>query len=131
MEAVFKFTPVSRASRWLSYVVSAVPCFFLSFSAVMKLVKPPGLEEGFASVGWPVALATPLGILELACVVVYLVPRTTILGAILITAYMGGAVATHVRIADAFVMQVCLGILVWLGIWLRDLRLRDLLPVVK
>ena len=108
MEAVVKFIPVSRMERWLSYVVSAVPCFFLSFSAVMKVVKPPGFEEGFASVGWPVELATPLGILELGCVVVYLVPRTAILGAILITAYMGGAVATHLRIADAFIIQICL-----------------------
>jgi hypothetical protein len=129
METAIRFTPVSTAARWISYFVSAVPCLLLTFSAAMKLIKPPGIEEGFAFLGWPVELATPLGILESGCVVVYLIPRTAVLGAILVTAYMGGAVATHVRIGDAFIIQVCLGILVWFGIWLRIPRLRELIPL--
>ena len=131
METAIKFAPVSKPALWLSYVVSAVPCLLLTFSAVMKLVKPAGIDEGFAFLGWPMELASPLAILELACVIVYLIPRTAVLGAILVTGYMGGAIATHVRVGDVFIIQVCLGILVWLGIWLRIPRLRELIPLHK
>lgn len=79
--------------------------------------------------GWSIHLAVPLGILEIAVTLIYLYPRTAVLGAILVTGYLGGAVATHVRIGDAFWMPVLLGVLVWGGLFLRDLRLRALLPI--
>lgn len=119
--------PISKGVLRTSYIMTALPVLMFGFSAVMKLAHPPGLDKGFEHLGWPVRLATPLGILELACVIVYLVPRTTVLGAILVTAYLGGATATHVRVGDPFVMQPLLGVLVWGGLFLRDPRLRALL----
>jgi hypothetical protein len=114
---------------WAGWIVGAVPVLFLASSGVMKLVKPPFLMEGFAKYGYDESVLLPLGIVELACTVVYLIPRTSVLGAILLTGYMGGAVATHLRAGEPFFFQVGLGILVWLGLYLRDYRLRALLPL--
>lgn len=101
----------------------------LIFSAAIKLTKPPGFAEQFAHLGWPIGLAVPLGILEAGCALIYLLPSTSVLGAILITGYLGGAIATHVRLGEPFLAPVALGMLVWLGPYLRDARLRDLLPL--
>ena len=95
----------------------------------MKLAGGPQLAEGFAHLGWPTSLAVPLGVLEIGCVAIYFVPATSVLGAILLTGYLGGAVATHVRLGEPFGVQVLLGVLVWLGLYLRDARLRALLPL--
>ena len=111
------------------YVVSALPVLLLLFSGVMKLVKPAEVVEGFGKLGWDESLALGLGILELACTVIYVIPRTSVLGAILLTGYLGGATATHVRIGDQFFGPVILGVLVWGGLYLRDPRLRALLPL--
>ena len=122
-------TPVSKKMLWTGRIMSTVPVLVLVFSGVMKLAKPPGLAEGFAHLGYPVSLALGLGILELACTIVYVVPRTSILGAILLTGYLGGATATHVRVGDPFYGQVILGVLVWGGLYLREARLRALIPL--
>jgi hypothetical protein len=98
-------------------------------SAVMKFVKPDDVVKGFAHLGWPENLAVGLGILEIACTVIYVIPRTAVLGAILLTGYLGGAIATHVRIGDPFYVPIILGVLVWGGLYLRDARLRALLPL--
>jgi hypothetical protein len=96
----------------------------------MKLVHPPQLAEGFKTLGWPEEYALGLGILEIACAVVYLIPQTSVLGAILMTGYLGGAIATHVRVGQFGVIpQIGLGVLVWLGLYLRDPRLRALVPI--
>jgi len=95
----------------------------------MKLMKPPAVEEGFVHLGYPMSLALGLGILEIACAVIYVIPRTSILGAILLTAYLGGATATQVRVGDAFLGPVIAGVLVWGGLFLRDQRLRALIPL--
>jgi hypothetical protein len=121
--------PVSRAAFWTGCVFSAVPVLMLIMSGVMKLVKPGFVVEGFTHLGWPESYALGLGILELACVVVYLIPQTAMLGAILMTGYLGGAIATHTRVGELMVApQVGLGILVWLGLYLREPRLRALMP---
>jgi len=111
--------------------MSALPALMLIFSGAMKFSKNPSLAEGFAHLGWPIGAATGLGLLELGCVALYLIPRTAVLGAILLTGYMGGAIATHVRIGEAVVPQVIFGILIWGGLYLRDLRLRALLPLTR
>ncbi len=103
----------------------------LLFSAAMKFAGGAQLAEAFGHLGLPPALAVPLGILELAVTVLYLVPPTRVLGAILVTGYMGGAVATHVRIGDPFWVQVLLGVMIWGGLYLRDARLRALLPLTR
>lgn len=109
--------------------MSALPALMLLFSAGMKLANAPGLDQGFAHLGWPVSLALTLGLLELACTVLYLIPRTAVLGAILLTGYLGGAVAAHVRIGEPFFVQVLLGMLVWGGLYLREPRLQALIPL--
>ncbi len=118
----------SKTKSWVGWAVGVLPALALLASGAGKLVGSPQLSEGFAHLGWPISLAVPLGILEISCVLLYLIPRTSVLGAILVTGYMGGAVATHVRIGEAFFVQVLLGALFWLGLYLRDARLRALLP---
>jgi hypothetical protein len=113
---------------WLGWVLSILPCLVLFMSASMKFIKPTGFDEGMAHMGWPMDKASPLGIVEISCTIIYLIPKTAVLGAILLAAYMGGAVATHVRIGDPFFVQVLVGVFVWLGLWLREPRLRALTP---
>jgi hypothetical protein len=101
----------------------------LLLSAGFKFAKPQMVLDGFRTMGWPERLALALGIVELACTVLYVIPRTSVLGAVLLTGYLGGATATHVRIGDPFYTTVGLGVLVWLGLYLREPRLRALLPL--
>ena len=114
---------------WAGRIMSALPVLMLLLSGVMKLVKPASVVEGFVRLGYPESLALGIGIVELACAALYVVPRTSVLGAILLTAYLGGATATHVRIGEPFFMPILLGVLVWGGLFLRDERLRALLPL--
>lgn len=120
----------SRKMLWVSYIVSAIPVLMLLLSGVMKLIPSPQLTEGFEHLGWQIGQAQLLAIIELSCVILYLIPWTAVLGAILVAAYLGGATATHVRISDysQFFIPIILGILAWLGLWLRDPRLRQLVP---
>lgn len=121
--------PASKALLWGGWIMGVLPALMLLFSGVMKLVQPEGMEKGFNDLGWDLSTALLLGIVEIACVVIYLAPRTAVLGAILLTGYMGGAIATHVRIGEAFYMQLFVGMLFWGGLWLRDARVRALLPL--
>lgn len=124
-----QLAPVSKKLLWVGRIASALPVLMLLFSGGMKLVKPAVVVQEFARLGYPEGLVLGIGVLELACTVVYIVPRTSVLGAILLTAYLGGATATHVRISDPFYGPVVIGVLVWLGLFLRDERLRRLLPL--
>ena len=126
---VTQTSPVSKKMLWTGYIVSVLPVLMLTMSAVMKFVKPAPVVEGFAHLGWPENLALALGILEIVCTIIYVIPQTAVLGAILLTGYLGGATATHVRIGESFFMPIVLGVLVWLGIYLRDGRLRALIPL--
>jgi hypothetical protein len=116
---------------WTGRVLSALPVLLMVFSASMKLMHAPAfLEQWVGKFGYPESSATGIGLLELACAIVYVIPRTAVLGAVLVTGYLGGAVATHVRIGDpSFMMPLLLGILAWAGIYLRDERLHALLPL--
>lgn len=129
MTPVAESRPVSKKALWSGCVISALPVLMLLFSAVMKFVKPPEVVEGFTHLGLPESLALGLGILELACTVFYVIPQTAVLGAILLTGYLGGATATHLRVGDPYFMPVILGVLVWGGLFLRDARLRALIPL--
>jgi len=120
---------VSKKLLWAGWIASALPVLMLIVSGVMKFVKPAPLVEGFARFGYSDSLALGIGIVELACTVIYLIPRTSVLGAILLTGYLGGATATHVRIGDPFFVPIVLGVLVWAGLLLREERLRALLPL--
>lgn len=121
--------PVAKTTLWVGRITSALPVLMLLFSGIMKLVKPEQLVAEFGRLGYAETAALGLGILELVCTVIYMIPRTAVLGAILLTGYLGGATATHVRIGDPFFVPIILGVLVWGGLYLRDARLRALLPL--
>jgi hypothetical protein len=120
---------VSKKALWTGYIMSAIPTLMLLFSAVMKFANPPPVADGFRRLGFPENFAFGLGVLELCCTLLYLIPRTSVLGAILLTGYLGGAVVTHLRVGDAFVGPVIFGVLIWGGLFLRDPRLRALIPL--
>jgi hypothetical protein len=114
---------------WFGRAMSAVPVLMLLMSGVMKLLKPQPVIDGFVHFGFPLGMIAGLGILEILCTVVYLIPGTSILGAILVTGYLGGATVTTLRVGDSsYPMPVILGILAWGGLYLRDPRLRALIP---
>jgi len=117
---------------WAGWVLSALPALGLVFSGVMKLIQPENMKETFDHLGWDMNIAFTLGIVELACTLIYLSPRTSVVGAILLTGYLGGATATHVRIGElGFIFPIICGVLVWGGLYLRDARLRALLPLTS
>ena len=129
MQSATHTAPVSTKRLWAGRIMSALPVLMLLFSGVMKLVKPASVVEEFARLGYPDSVALGIGILEIVCTVVYVIPRTSMLGAILLTGYLGGATATHVRIGDPFFFPIVFGVLVWGGLFLRDDRLRALIPL--
>jgi hypothetical protein len=105
-----------------------LPALLLLFSGTMKLFKVPAVIERMAHYGYPEHLIVLIGILEVGCTIVYLVPRTAVLGAILMTAYLGGATATNVRVGDSsFIGPILAGVFVWAGLYLRDRRLSEFL----
>jgi len=113
----------------VSWVLSALAAAMLVFSAILKLKGGPELDKGMEHLGLPARMVLPLAILELACTVIYLVPSTAVLGAILLAGYMGGAICTHWRAGDPFIVQIVLGVVLWLGLYLREPRLKALLPL--
>jgi len=125
-------TTVSKPMLWTGRIMSALPVLIVLLGAVMKLMKLPAVVEGFAHAGAPQKLIIPVGLIELSCVVIYLIPQTAVLGAILMTGLLGGATITTLRVGDpTFPMPVILGMLAWGGLYLRDVRLRELIPLRK
>jgi DoxX-like family len=124
---------LSKGRLWTGRIMSALPALFLLIDAVGKLVKPAPVVEGTVQLGYPESVLLGLGIVLLTCTVLYVIPRTAIFGAILLTGYLGGAVATHVRVGSPFfshiLFPVYLAVLIWGGLYLRDERLRALIPV--
>jgi hypothetical protein len=120
--------PRIRAGR----ILSTLAVLFLAFDASMKLLRLPQALDGTVALGYPAAVLLPLGIVQLLCLILYVTPRTSVLGAILWTGYLGGAVATHVRLGNPLFSHILfptyVAALLWLGLWLRDARLRSLLP---
>ena len=110
-------------------MITGLASVLFVFSAAMKVKGGPELAQGMAHLGLPDAMVLPLAILELSCVVIYLIPATSVLGAILLAGYVGGAICTHWRVGDPFFVQVLLGLFVWLGIYLREPRLASLIPI--
>jgi DoxX-like family len=114
---------------WVGRVISLLVALLFVFSAVMKAMGIAAVKEGMAHLGLREPMLVPLAVIELACAVLYLVPATAVLGAILLTGFIGGTIVTHWRVAEPVYIQVALGLLVWLGLYLREERLRALLPV--
>lgn len=135
MEIASQAAPISKKQLWAGRIISALPILFLLVDGIMKLVKPPVVVSGTVELGYTESVIVPLGILLTLCTVLYAIPRTSVLGAILLTGYLGGAVATQVRVGNPvsthILFPVYLGVLIWLGIYFRDERLRSLVPLTK
>ncbi len=125
--------PVSKARLSAGHILSAVPVLFLLFDSVIKFTTIEPVVESFRQLGYPVSLGLGIGVIELVCLVLYVIPRTSVLGAILLTGYLGGAVATHVRVGSPLLTHILFPIyvaaLVWGGLFLREGRLRALIPL--
>ena len=138
MEATFDSHAISTtaspssARRWVGRVLSGLPVLFLIFDATMKIIRNPFVVEASTKIGFPDGSIQPIGLLLLACVVLYVVPRTAVLGAVLLTGYLGGAIATHVRLGDPFFSHtffpVYFAVLLWGGLYLRDRRVAAIVP---
>jgi hypothetical protein len=133
MQSAIQPGALSKKSLWAGRIMSGLVAAFMIFDAVIHLMKPAPVVEAFAKLGFPLRLAVPLGIIELVCVLLYVVPRTSILGAILLTGYLGGAIATQLPTGNSLfgevLFPVYIGVILWGGIYLRDDRLRTLIPL--
>jgi hypothetical protein len=127
--------PKARSKKliWTGRVISALPVLFLLMDGVMKLLKPTIVVETTVRLGYRESAIFGIGVLLLVCTVVYVIPCTSVLGAILLTGYLGGAVTTQVRVGESglfpILFPVILGVLLWGGVYLRDERLRALIPL--
>ena len=124
----------SNAVIWTGRIISALVVLFLVFDSVMKLIKDPHVMAASADLGYSTSSIAGIGAVLLACTLVYAIPRTAILGAILLTGYLGGAVASNVRVGHLVfecVFPIIFGVLVWAGLFLRDSGLRDVIPFQK
>jgi DoxX-like family len=130
MSSGAQVTAKSKGKIWAGRIISGLMILFLLFDASIKVIKAAPAVEGTVRLGYPAGVIVPLGIVLLICVALYAIPRTAVLGAILLTGYLGGATATQVRVEDPwFLFPVGIGVLVWGGLFLRDDRLRSLIPV--
>jgi len=132
MQSAAEAAPVSNGRLWAGRIISALAVLFLIFDAVTKLMKVGPVMQTFARLGYPQGLATVIGTILLVCVAIYAIPLTSILGAVLLTGYLGGAVDANLRAGDPLfetIFPILFGILVWAGVFLRDNRLRALIPV--
>ena len=134
MPSLADATPVSKSALWSGRVLSGLVIVFLLFDGAIKLVPWPVVTETMDRMGYGSSgtLARSLGLITLVCTVLYAVPPTSILGAILLTGYLGGAIASHVRIGSPLFSHILfgfyLGLMLWGGLWLRDRNLRGLMP---
>jgi len=130
MASATQAVPVSKPMFWTGWIMSALPILLVLFGSVMKILKTSSVIEGFVHAGIPEHLIVPVGIIELICVVVYAIPRTAVLGGILMTGLLGGAIIINLRVSDpALPIPIVLALLVWGGLFFRDPRLRQLIPL--
>jgi hypothetical protein len=133
MPTIGQTEPISNRAIWAGRVMSGLVIVFLLLDGAMKLVPFDVVIKASEPLGIPGSLARTLGVLTIVCTLLYALPRTAVLGAILLTGYLGGAIATHLRVGDPLLTHVLfgayLGLLVWGGLYLRDSRLRALIPL--
>ncbi|MBA3344346.1 MAG: DoxX family protein [Gemmatimonadales bacterium] len=133
MESVIRTAPVSRTRQRAGLIMTVVAVLFLLFDSIIKVMRLAPAMEGTVQLGYPATAVLGIGIIQLVCLVTYVLPRTAVLGAILLTGYLGGAVATHVRIGSPLLTHILfpvyVAVLIWGGLYLRDERLRALVPL--
>ncbi len=135
MATAIESAPISRKELWVGRIISALVVLFMLFDSITKLMRVDAVMKATVKVGYPASAIPIIGLILLVCTIVYAIPATSILGAILLTGYLGGAVATNLRIGNPLLTNtlfpVYFGILVWGGLFLRERRLRSLLPLRK
>jgi hypothetical protein len=132
MQSSTQVVTESKAMLWTGRILSGLMALFFVLDGVGHLMKPAPVVEAFTRLGYPLSASVGIGLLALICTAIYVTPRTSVLGAILLTGYMGGAVSTHVRAGSTLfetIFPVILGALVWAGIFVRDAQLRKLIPI--
>ena len=126
---------VSKGQPWTGRILSGLVAAFLVFDATIHVMRPAPVVAGFAQLGFPLSTAVTLGIIELAFIVLYLIPRTSVFGAILLTGYLGGAIAAQVRIGaplfSTTLFPIYVALFLWVGLYFRDARVRALIPVAR
>jgi DoxX-like protein len=135
MQTVAQTPPTSNRGRWAGHIVSGVVILFLLLDGAMKLIPLDVVVRTSQELGIPVSLARTLGVLTIACAILYAIPSTSVLGAILLTGYLGGAIYTHLRVGSPLLTHtlfgVYLGLMIWGGLYLRDERVRALIPLAR
>lgn len=125
-------TPVAPGASWAARILSGLAIAFLTFDTGMKLLQAPAAMQGTTELGYPASSVLTIGVIQLACLVAYVMPRTAVLGAVLLTGYLGGAIATHLRLGNPLfthqLFPLYVAALLWGGLYLREPRLRALLP---
>src|SRR5258708_28517567 len=132
MQSATQASPTLTTMLWVGRIMTIPPVLFLLFDSVIHLMPIAAVVQSFNQLGYPASLALIIGIVGLVCLIVYVIPATSVLGAILLTGYLGGAVVTHVRIGDApftILFPIILGLLIWGGLYLREERLRAIFPL--
>jgi hypothetical protein len=135
MEAIVTHSAVTAKAVdkkiWTARILGTLVILFLLVDGIGKVMRFGPYVEGTARVGYPDSTVVPIGIVLLACTILYAIPRTAVLGAILLTGYLGGATATHVRMGQPFFFPIVFGVIVWACLYLRDKRVRSLLPLTR
>jgi DoxX-like family len=121
--------PAGKTGLWVGRVLSALPILLFVATGMFGLLNPAAAMQGAAHYGFPEGVLLRVTIVEIGCAILYAIPRTAVLGSILLTGYLGGAVATHVRVGEPFYFPLIVGIVVWAGLYLRDARVRELIPL--
>ena len=133
MSVTTDFAAPSKGQLWTGRVLSGIAVLFLLFDATIHLLKPPAVVKGFADLGYPISVAVPLAIIEFVCIALYLIPRTAICGAILLTGYLGGAIAAQLRVGaplfSTLLFPIYVALFVWGGLYLRDPLVRMIIPI--
>jgi len=122
---------ISNKRLWTGRIMSGVAVLFLLFDSITKLLRVEAVITAAAKIGYPASTMVPIGLILLVCVAIYLIPRTAVLGAVLLTGYLGGAIATHVRVGDPLMSHILFpfyfAVLIWGGLYLRDRRVQALI----
>ncbi len=132
MTQAIRTDPASGGALWTGRILFAVPVLFFLFDSITHMMRVAPVVQAFSQLGYPVSLAVVLGIIQVVCLILYVIPRTAILGAILLTGYLGGAVSTNLRVSAGpfpVLFPVFIGVMFWGALYLRDNRLRELIPL--
>jgi DoxX-like family len=133
MEYGSQAAPISKGQPWAGRILSGIAVLFMLFDTVIHAMKPPAVVQGFAQLGFPLSAAIPLSTIEFIAIVLYVIPRTSVLGAILLTGYLGGAIAIQVRVGaplfGTVLAPVYVALFLWGGLYLRDERVRALISL--